>query len=126
MRKNREPMPLRNESARSSGSVSAGTDCHTRSDSWPSFCHRPAAPSQPSLSWTHVTPRAFASFTPARIASTYSASGILRYRSLKRQAASSRSTPVGSPFVSRSTTPPSTSRSPPASASAEELSQSEW
>ena len=71
-------------------------------------------------------PRAAASFSPRRIASTYSSAEARRCRAWKRHADSSRRTPVGSPRASRSTTPPATSRSPPASASAAELSQSEW
>ncbi len=84
------------------------------------------APSQPSLSWIAATPRPFATLIPSRVASTHSSSVTVTNRSRKRQADSSLRIPVGSPAPSRSTTPPGTSSSPSARASAALLSQSEW
>ena len=111
------PKPERRPSSAALATCSCGIDCQTRSVSAviaPSRCHRRSAPSHPSLSWTEVTPRALASLRPTRIASRYSPSGTVTWRALNCQAASSRRIPVGSPASSRSTTPPATSRSPPA------------
>ena len=127
MRRKSSPIPEWTPSASSSGSRSYGSDCHTRSVSPSRSAIRwkmPGAPSQPSLSWIATTPAARRDRRPSRVASTNSSSLGIAKRARNRQADSSRRTPVGSPAASRSTTPPSTSRSPPASASAAELSQS--
>ena len=103
-----EPGQLRRRSRRAAtarhgacSAPSAASDCQSRS-----------APIQPSLSWTAVTPLVGATRRPSRIAPRYSSSGMWMCRSRNRQQASSRRTPVASPRASRSTTPPSTSRSP--------------
>ena len=66
------PSPDEIPSVASAPTWSAGTDCHTRSVSdsiRSSRCQSRSAPSQPSLSWTAVTPRDAATASPARIAS---------------------------------------------------------
>ena len=72
MRSSGEPMPLRSdERARAPAASRAGPTATRGARARPcssSRCQSPAAPSQPSLSCTHVTPRVFASFTPMRIA----------------------------------------------------------
>ena len=58
------PKPERSPSSHGVLERSCGIDCQTRSGSCPrssSCCQRRSAPSQPSLSWTAVTPREFAS-----------------------------------------------------------------
>ena len=76
-------------------------------------------PISPSLQWIAVTPRAAATGSAARVASTSSACVGSVKRSRNDHAASSRRTPA-----SRSTSPPGRSRSPPACASAAEFSHS--
>ena len=72
-----------------------------------SRCQRRSAPSQPSLSWTAVTPREAASLQPvAHRVDVLVVGRSRRSASRKCQADSSRRTPVGSPRSSRSTTPP--------------------
>src|SRR4051794_33223842 len=73
-----------------------------------------------------VTPAAAAAGSAARMASSVSSHPAAACVSYSRQADSSRSTPVGSPASSVSTTPPGTRRSPPAAARAAELAHSEW
>ena len=108
-------------SAASCSTWSAGSDCQTRRDNAPSAasaCQNRRAPIQPSLSWTDVTPAP----PPAGLAHRVE---VLPVRDVDVPIAEPPAllarTPVASPEASRSTTPPSTSRSPSARESAAEL-----
>ena len=106
IRSHSSPRPLRRPSATISSSRSAGSDAQTRSDSRRSAFSRcqAARPCSRWKSWMPVTPRACAARSPCATAASSSCSPGGGMAAAASQAAVSRSTPVGSPDASRSTT----------------------